>query len=95
MPPTAHPLEIQNAWAEDVPVPCLPKDDVFRNAPDLLAWLRQEGVGVVLYCLDHDLVPLDRVGAPAVDPGSGAAPNLAEAIDEALSHWRARGIDPR
>ena len=34
VPPTAHPLEIQNAWAEDVPVPCLPKDDVFRNAPD-------------------------------------------------------------
>ena len=23
VPPTAHPLEIQNAWAEDVPRPCL------------------------------------------------------------------------
>jgi aspartyl-tRNA(Asn)/glutamyl-tRNA(Gln) amidotransferase subunit C len=34
VPPTAHPLEIQNAWAEDVPVPCLSKEDVFRNAPD-------------------------------------------------------------
>jgi aspartyl-tRNA(Asn)/glutamyl-tRNA(Gln) amidotransferase subunit C len=34
VPPTAHPLEIQNAWAEDVPVRCLSKEDVFRNAPD-------------------------------------------------------------
>jgi aspartyl-tRNA(Asn)/glutamyl-tRNA(Gln) amidotransferase subunit C len=34
VPPTAHPLEIQNAWAEDVPRPCLPLDEVFANAPD-------------------------------------------------------------
>ena len=34
VPPTAHPLEIQNAWAEDAPAPCLSQDDVFRNAPD-------------------------------------------------------------
>ena len=34
VPPTAHPLEIQNAWAEDEPRPCLPLDDVFANAPD-------------------------------------------------------------
>ena len=34
VPPTAHPLEIANAWAEDVPRPCLPVDDVFANAPD-------------------------------------------------------------
>ena len=34
VPPTAHPLEIQNAWDEDVPRPCLPVDDVFANAPD-------------------------------------------------------------
>ena len=34
VPPTAHPLEIQNAWADDVPVPSLERDDVFRNAPD-------------------------------------------------------------
>jgi aspartyl-tRNA(Asn)/glutamyl-tRNA(Gln) amidotransferase subunit C len=34
VPPTAHPLEIQNAWAEDVPRPCLPLDDVFANAPE-------------------------------------------------------------
>jgi aspartyl-tRNA(Asn)/glutamyl-tRNA(Gln) amidotransferase subunit C len=32
--PTAHPLAIQNAWAEDVPRDCLPLDDVFANAPD-------------------------------------------------------------
>jgi aspartyl-tRNA(Asn)/glutamyl-tRNA(Gln) amidotransferase subunit C len=34
VPPTAHPLEIANAWAEDVPRDCLPLDDVFKNAPD-------------------------------------------------------------
>ena len=34
VPPTAHPLEIQNAWAEDTLVPSLPHDDVFSNAPD-------------------------------------------------------------
>ena len=34
VPPTAHPLAITNAWAEDVPRDCLPLDDVFANAPD-------------------------------------------------------------
>lgn len=34
VPPTAHPLEIENAWAEDVPRPCLPEGEVFANAPD-------------------------------------------------------------
>ena len=34
VPPTAHPLAIANAWAEDVERPCLPLDDVFANAPD-------------------------------------------------------------
>ncbi len=34
VPPTAHPLKIANAWAEDVPRDCLPLDEVFANAPD-------------------------------------------------------------
>ena len=34
VPPTSHPLEIANAWDDDVPRPCLPLDDVFANAPD-------------------------------------------------------------
>jgi aspartyl-tRNA(Asn)/glutamyl-tRNA(Gln) amidotransferase subunit C len=34
VPPTAHPLDIQNAWADDVPRPCLTLDEVFANAPD-------------------------------------------------------------
>jgi aspartyl-tRNA(Asn)/glutamyl-tRNA(Gln) amidotransferase subunit C len=34
VPPTAHPLEIANAWAEDEPRPSLPLEDVFANAPD-------------------------------------------------------------
>ena len=34
VPPTAHPLEIANAWAEDVPHECLTHDEVFANAPD-------------------------------------------------------------
>jgi aspartyl-tRNA(Asn)/glutamyl-tRNA(Gln) amidotransferase subunit C len=34
VPPTSHPLEIANAWAEDEPRPSLPLEDVFANAPD-------------------------------------------------------------
>ncbi len=34
VPPTAHPLALANAWAEDEPRPCLPLDEVFANAPD-------------------------------------------------------------
>ncbi len=34
VPPTSHPLEIANAWAEDEPHESLPLDEVFANAPD-------------------------------------------------------------
>ena len=34
VPPTSHPLEIENAWAEDEPHECLSLEDVFANAPD-------------------------------------------------------------
>ena len=34
VPPTAHPLEIANTWAEDEPRPSLPLGEVFANAPD-------------------------------------------------------------
>ena len=34
VPPTSHPLEIANAWADDEPRPCLTTDEVFANAPD-------------------------------------------------------------
>jgi len=34
VPPTAHPLAIENAWQADVPRPCLTLDEVFANAPD-------------------------------------------------------------
>ena len=34
VPPTSHPLEVANAWADDEPRPCLPVEDVFANAPD-------------------------------------------------------------
>jgi len=33
VPPTSHPLELVNVWAEDEPRPSLPLDDVFANAP--------------------------------------------------------------
>ena len=35
VPPTAHPLEIANAWAEDEPRPCLTHEEAFANAPDV------------------------------------------------------------
>jgi aspartyl-tRNA(Asn)/glutamyl-tRNA(Gln) amidotransferase subunit C len=34
VPPTSHPLEIANAWDEDVVEPSLPVEEVFANAPD-------------------------------------------------------------
>ena len=33
VPPTSHPLDLVNAWAEDEPHASLPLDDVLRNAP--------------------------------------------------------------
>jgi aspartyl-tRNA(Asn)/glutamyl-tRNA(Gln) amidotransferase subunit C len=34
VPPTAHPLEIQNAWDADVPRPGLSVEQALANAPD-------------------------------------------------------------
>jgi aspartyl-tRNA(Asn)/glutamyl-tRNA(Gln) amidotransferase subunit C len=33
VPPTSHPLDLVNAWAEDEPHDPLPLEDVFANAP--------------------------------------------------------------
>jgi aspartyl-tRNA(Asn)/glutamyl-tRNA(Gln) amidotransferase subunit C len=33
VPPTSHPLDLVNVWAEDEPHEPLPLDDVFENAP--------------------------------------------------------------
>jgi len=34
VPPTLHPLELANVWADDEPRPCLRREEVFANAPD-------------------------------------------------------------
>jgi aspartyl-tRNA(Asn)/glutamyl-tRNA(Gln) amidotransferase subunit C len=34
VPPTSHPLDLVNVWAEDEPRPSLPLEDVLVNAPD-------------------------------------------------------------
>jgi aspartyl-tRNA(Asn)/glutamyl-tRNA(Gln) amidotransferase subunit C len=34
VPPTSHPLEIANAWAEDEPHVSLTREEAFANAPD-------------------------------------------------------------
>ena len=34
VPPTSHPLEIANAWDDDVPRPSLTLGEAFANAPD-------------------------------------------------------------
>jgi aspartyl-tRNA(Asn)/glutamyl-tRNA(Gln) amidotransferase subunit C len=34
VPPTSHPLDLVNVWAEDVPHESLPLEDVLANAPD-------------------------------------------------------------
>jgi aspartyl-tRNA(Asn)/glutamyl-tRNA(Gln) amidotransferase subunit C len=34
VPPTSHPLDLVNIWADDAPRPSLPLEDVLANAPD-------------------------------------------------------------
>jgi aspartyl-tRNA(Asn)/glutamyl-tRNA(Gln) amidotransferase subunit C len=34
VPPTAHPLDLANVWADDEPRPCLSVDAALANAPD-------------------------------------------------------------
>jgi aspartyl-tRNA(Asn)/glutamyl-tRNA(Gln) amidotransferase subunit C len=34
VPPTAHPLDLANVWAEDVPRPSLAVEEALANAPD-------------------------------------------------------------
>jgi aspartyl-tRNA(Asn)/glutamyl-tRNA(Gln) amidotransferase subunit C len=34
VPPTSHPLDIVNVWADDEPQPCLPVEEALANAPE-------------------------------------------------------------
>jgi len=34
VPPTSHPLELSNVWAEDEPQPSLPVEQALANAPE-------------------------------------------------------------
>ena len=34
VPPTSHPLDLVNVWAEDEPHESLPLEDALRNAPE-------------------------------------------------------------
>jgi aspartyl-tRNA(Asn)/glutamyl-tRNA(Gln) amidotransferase subunit C len=34
VPPTSHPLDVVNVWAEDEPRPSIPVDEALRNAPE-------------------------------------------------------------
>jgi aspartyl-tRNA(Asn)/glutamyl-tRNA(Gln) amidotransferase subunit C len=34
VPPTAHPVAVDNVWRDDEPGPCLPVDTVLALAPD-------------------------------------------------------------
>jgi aspartyl-tRNA(Asn)/glutamyl-tRNA(Gln) amidotransferase subunit C len=34
VPPTSHPLELSNVWAEDAPQASLPVEDALANAPE-------------------------------------------------------------
>ena len=35
VPPTAHPFPVANVFREDVPRPCLDRDEVLSQAPDV------------------------------------------------------------
>ena len=34
VPPTSHPLDLVNVWADDEPRPCLAVDEALANAPE-------------------------------------------------------------
>jgi aspartyl-tRNA(Asn)/glutamyl-tRNA(Gln) amidotransferase subunit C len=34
VPPTSHPLDLVNVWADDEPRPCLPVEEALANAPE-------------------------------------------------------------
>lgn len=34
VPPTSHPLDVVNVWAEDEPAPCLTVEEALANAPE-------------------------------------------------------------
>ncbi len=34
VPPTSHPLDLVNVFGEDVPRPCLSREEALANAPD-------------------------------------------------------------
>jgi aspartyl-tRNA(Asn)/glutamyl-tRNA(Gln) amidotransferase subunit C len=34
VPPTSHPLDLANVWADDEPRPSLPSEDALANAPE-------------------------------------------------------------
>jgi aspartyl-tRNA(Asn)/glutamyl-tRNA(Gln) amidotransferase subunit C len=34
VPPTSHPLDVVNVWAEDEPQPCLSAQEALANAPE-------------------------------------------------------------
>jgi aspartyl-tRNA(Asn)/glutamyl-tRNA(Gln) amidotransferase subunit C len=34
VPPTSHPLDVVNVWAEDEPHECLPVEEALANAPE-------------------------------------------------------------
>jgi aspartyl-tRNA(Asn)/glutamyl-tRNA(Gln) amidotransferase subunit C len=34
IPPTSHPLDVVNVWAEDEPQPSLPVEEALANAPE-------------------------------------------------------------
>ena len=34
VPPTSHPLDVVNVWADDEPRPCLSVDEALANAPE-------------------------------------------------------------
>jgi hypothetical protein len=43
----------------------------FDNAPETIAWLKENLKDAALICLDHDLGPNRQLGNDAFDPGTG------------------------
>jgi aspartyl-tRNA(Asn)/glutamyl-tRNA(Gln) amidotransferase subunit C len=71
VPPTSHPLEVANVWAEDEPGPCLTVEEALANAPDRDGAFFKVPPGGSGLGEDHGpgLIPPDVSDAGATAPG--------------------------
>jgi len=73
----------------------------FDNAPETIAWLKENPKEAAIICLDHDLGPNRQVGDAVFDPGTGrdvvnylaTQTPLCPVIIHTTNDWAAPGME--